>query len=68
LAWHRPGAICDCLNRLPHEVPSYALAIILTIYIRGPRADPWRTPCFSVPQSEKGFCAVLGDFTSHFFY
>jgi hypothetical protein len=26
--------------------------------------DPWGTPCFSVPQSEKKFWAVLGDFTS----
>jgi hypothetical protein len=22
---------------------------------RGPRIDPWGTPCFSVPQSEKKF-------------
>ena len=28
------------------------------IYImnkRGPRIDPWETPCFNVPQSEKKF-------------
>jgi len=37
------------------------------IYImnkRGPRTDPWRTPRFNVPQSEKIFSAALGGFTS----
>jgi hypothetical protein len=30
------------------------------------RIDPWETPCFTAPQSEKKFWAVLGDFTSTF--
>jgi len=34
--------------------------------IRDPRIDPWRTPRFSVPQTEKKKLAVLGDFTSIF--
>ena len=41
------------------------------IYImnnRSPRIDPWGTPYFKVPQSEKKFGAVLGDFTSTFCY
>jgi hypothetical protein len=33
---------------------------------RGPRTDPWRTPCFNVLQSEKKFWALLDDFTSIF--
>jgi len=40
------------------------------IYImnnRSPRIDPWGTPYFKVPQSEKKFGAVLGDFTSTFY-
>jgi hypothetical protein len=39
------------------------------IYIRnnkGPRIDPWGTPCFSVPQSEKNTFSCSGDFTSNF--
>jgi hypothetical protein len=37
------------------------------IYImnnRDPKTDPWRTPYFNEPQSEKIFSAVLGGFTS----
>jgi hypothetical protein len=33
---------------------------------RGPRINPWGTPCFSLPQSEKKIRAVLADFTSTF--
>ena len=36
------------------------------IYImnnRGARIDPWGTPYFNVPHSEKKFLLVLGDFT-----
>jgi len=28
--------------------------------------DPWETPCFIVPQSEKKFCVELGNVTSTF--
>ena len=40
-----------------------------TLYImnnRGPRIDPWGTPCFCVPQAVKKFLVVLGDFTLTF--
>jgi len=33
----------------------------------GPRIHPWGTPYFNVPQSEKKFRALLGDFTSAFY-
>ena len=33
---------------------------------RGPRSDPWRTPCFNVPQAEKKFLVIFGDFTLTF--
>jgi hypothetical protein len=39
------------------------------IYImnnRGHKINPWETPCFSLPHSEKKIRAVLGDFTSTF--
>jgi 4-diphosphocytidyl-2C-methyl-D-erythritol kinase len=28
---------------------------------RGPKIDPWETPCFSVPQPEKKIFVVLGN-------
>ena len=33
---------------------------------RDTRFDPWRTPCFNVPQAEKTFLVELGDVTSTF--
>jgi len=39
-------------------------SLIYIINNRGPRTDPWRTPHFNIPQSEKIFSAVLGGFTS----
>jgi len=33
----------------------------------GPEIDPWLTPFFKVPQSQKKILVVLGDFTSNFF-
>jgi len=38
-------------------------SIIHIINNRGPTTDPWGTPCFNIPQSEKNFWAILGDFT-----
>jgi hypothetical protein len=31
---------------------------------KGPRIDPWETPCSNVPQSQKKLLDVLGNFTS----
>jgi len=33
---------------------------------RGPRIDPWGTPCFNVPQLKKNCLVVLSDFTLTF--
>jgi hypothetical protein len=45
------------------------VCIYIYIYImniRGSEIDPWGTPCFSVPQSDRKLLVVFGDFTSTF--
>jgi hypothetical protein len=34
---------------------------------KGPRTDPWDTPCFIAPQSEKKPCKLLDDPISAFY-
>jgi hypothetical protein len=46
-----------------HKMRSYP--VYMHIYFfnnKGPKTDPWGTPCFNVPQSEKKCLVVLGVF------
>ena len=42
-------------------------SFIYIINKRGPKIDPWGTPCFNVIQSGKILLVSLSDFTSSFF-